>query len=53
MRKPFYESKTMWAGIILIVLALYEIATGNVNMEVVQTFAAGLGICGFRSAMRD
>jgi len=51
MKKAWWQSKGIWAGILLILLALYEFATGENAMSAAETFFAGLGITGIRHAI--
>jgi len=52
MDKPFWQSKGVWAGLLLIVSALYQmVATGTIDLSSIQTALLGLGVVGIRQAI--
>ncbi len=51
MKKLWYQSKTMWGAIILVVGALYKIATGDV-VNGATLIGLGLSIAGLRHAIQ-
>jgi hypothetical protein len=47
--KPWYLSKGVWGGILVIIGAAGKIlATGEINPEDIATFGVGLGLIGIR-----
>lgn len=51
VEKSWYKSKAMWAGIFLIVTAVYQFATtGDADYQQIISVLTGLGIIGIRQA---
>ncbi len=53
MDKPFYKSRTVWAGLIILaygVLTAVGVDLSNYT-EVIITIASGLGVIGIRGAL--
>ena len=50
MQKPWFESKTVWAGVFLILGALGFCLTGNPEKGY-ELFFTGLGLIGLRQAV--
>lgn len=52
MEKPWYLSKTMWAALILLLIAIYQvIIQGEINILVLEKVALALGFVGLRMAL--
>ena len=52
MEKKWYESKTIWAAILIFVLGLYQfITTKTINIDILMTWCAALGLVGLRQAV--
>lgn len=50
--KPWYRSKTMWAGLGLIILGVTELAvTGKINYDGLAKILSGFGLVGLRDAV--
>jgi len=53
MKKAWYESKTIWGSIILIILAIYGYVTGNFDeLQAVVTAVLGWMGIGLRLAVK-
>lgn len=51
--KGLLKSKTVWAGAILIVASIVDVATGGqITMENVVVFFGGFGVIGLRDALK-
>ena len=55
MKKEFWKSKTIWAGVIIVAYGIIN-ATGLIDLtpytEIIITLASGLGIVGIRTALK-
>ena len=51
MEKEWYKSKTVWAGVIIVV---YGIFSGQLEpyKEIIISMASGLGVVGIRNALK-
>jgi len=50
--KPWFKSKTVWAGLILGLSALYQVVTTSTfDLIALQKVAAALGLVGLRDAL--
>lgn len=50
--KKWYESKTMWSGILMMIMAIYQIVTtGRIDPQAILAALGGLGLIGLRQAV--
>ena len=49
--KEWYKSKTIWAGVVLVVYGVLSAAGMNLPTELIITLASGLGLVGVRQAI--
>ena len=51
MDKNWWESKTVWAGIIIVVYGIFSGQLGPYK-EIIISMASGLGVVGIRNALK-
>jgi len=52
MEKPFYTSLTMWSGVFLFLIGIFQIATkGEIDVQSLTTALGALGLVGLRRAI--
>lgn len=50
--KPAYESKTIWAGVLIIILALIQlVGVGELDLKIITELLVGVGFVGLRQSV--
>ena len=51
MDKPVYMSKTIWAGVAIAVIGIFQFYGVNLPYELIFTLLSGVGVVGVRQAI--
>ena len=51
IKKKFYQSKSVWAGIIIAAVGIFKALGIDIPTELIITLAGALGIVGIRTAI--